>query len=63
MSSQLGRPATGSSKKDIRLQLRLNKEEIARIDNCAKILKTSRTDVVNKGVRILESQLVPDEKE
>lgn len=61
MSPKTGRPVKGTSKRDKSLQLRMSKEELARLDYCAKTLEISRTDVVNKGILLVKKEL--DEKE
>ena len=57
LSPRTGRPIKGETKKELRLQLRLNQEEMDRIDKCAIRLGITRTDVVNKGIRLVEAQL------
>lgn len=57
MSPRTGRPIKGESKRDKSLQLRMSGEELRLLDECAKRLNTSRTDVVNKGVRLVKSEL------
>lgn len=57
---KMGRPISGESRKDLRLNLRLSKEEMALIDECADKLKETRIGVVMKGVRLVKKEL--DEK-
>lgn len=61
MSPRTGRPIKGETRKDLRLQLRLNQEEMALIDECAKRTESTRTEVVMKGIKLVKQQL--DEKE
>lgn len=60
MSPKTGRPVKGTSKRDKSLQLRMSKDELDRLDYCAKKLEVSRTDVVNKGILLVKKEL--DEK-
>lgn len=57
MSPRTGRPIKGSSKRDKSLQLRMSAEELELLDECAKRLDTTRTEVVNKGIRLVKNQL------
>lgn len=57
MSPRTGRPIKGASKRDKSLQLRMSSEELDLLDECAKQLNISRTDVVNKGIRLVKADL------
>ena len=57
MSPRTGRPIKGNSKRDKSLQLRMSAEELELLDECAKRLDTTRTEVVNKGIRLVKNQL------
>lgn len=57
MSPRTGRPIKGTSKRDKSLQLRMSEEELELLDECAKKLDASRTDVVNKGIRLVKAEL------
>ena len=57
MSPRTGRPVKGTSKRDKSLQLRMSKEELDCLDDCAKKLKVSRTDVVNQGILLVKKEL------
>lgn len=57
MTAKIGRPIQGSSKKTLRLQLRLNAEEMELIDECAARIDGTRADVVNTGVKLLKKEL------
>lgn len=57
MSPRTGRPIKGNSKRDKSLQLRMSAEELELLDECAKRLDTTRTEVVNKGIRLVKDQL------
>lgn len=57
MPPKMGRPLSGESRKDLRLSLRLSKEEMSLIDECADKLKETRIGVVMKGVRLVKKEL------
>ncbi len=57
MSPKTGRPIKGASKRDKNLQIRINTEELALLDECAQLLDISRTDVINKGIRLVKKEL------
>lgn len=57
MSPRTGRPIKGTSKRDKSLQLRMNQEELDLLDECADRLGESRTDVVNRGIRLVKEDL------
>lgn len=45
------------SKRDKSLQLRMSEEELHLLDKCSKRLNISRTDVVNKGIKLVKKEL------
>ena len=57
MSPKTGRPIKGASKRDKNLQIRINTEELALLDECAQLLDISRTDVINKGIGLVKKEL------
>ena len=57
MSPKMGRPIKGESPRDKSLQLRMSQKELDLLDECAKKLSISRTDVVNKGIRLVKDEL------
>jgi Fe-S cluster assembly ATPase SufC len=57
MPPRTGRPIKGESKRDKSLQLRMSEQELNLLDECAARLKASRTDVVNKGIQLVKSEL------
>lgn len=57
MTPKTGRPIKGASKRDKSLQLRMSTEELQLLDECAIQLEISRTDVVNKGIRLVKNEL------
>ena len=52
-----GRPIKGTSKRDKSLQLRMSREELELLDECSKRLEMTRTDVVNKGIKLVKKEL------
>lgn len=56
MSPRTGRPKSNNPK-NVRLELRLTKEEANLIQECADRLNTSRTEVINRGVKKIKSEL------
>lgn len=57
MSPRTGRPIKGETRKEMRLQLRLNQEEMALIDECAERMAVTRTEVVMNGVKLVKRKL------
>lgn len=57
MSPRTGRPIEGRERKDIKLQIRVDKPTIEEIDEMAIKLKTTRTGVVMKGIELLKEHL------
>lgn len=57
MSPRTGRPIEGRERKDIKLQIRVDKPTIEEIDKMAEELKTTRTGVVMKGIELLREYL------
>lgn len=57
MSPKTGRPLKGTSKRDKYLQIRMTAEELGLLDECAEQLQSTRTEVVNKGIRLVKSEL------
>lgn len=50
-----GRPTT--NKKTERLEIRLAPNELALMQECADELKISKTDVINKGVKLVKAEI------
>ena len=57
MLPKTGRPIKGDSRRDKSLQLRMSREELELLDECAQKLQVSRTDVVNKGILLVKKNL------
>lgn len=57
MSPKTGRPLKGNSKRDKNLQIRMTTEELELLDECVEQLHSTRTDVVNMGIRLVKNDL------
>ena len=55
MSPRTGRPT--ANKKTERLEIRLTPDELELMEECSKILKTSKTDVITKGVKLVKAEI------
>ena len=53
--SPKGRPTT--NKKTERLEIRLAPNELALMQECADKLKISKTEVINKGVKLVKAEI------
>ena len=49
MSPKTGRPPK-ENPKDIRIQIRLDKDDIEKLDECVERDKSSRSEVIRKGI-------------
>lgn len=56
MSPRTGRPKSDNPK-NARLEIRLTQHEADRLKKCADTLKVSRTEVLIKGLELVESEL------
>lgn len=57
MPQKLGRPIKGAAKRDRSLQLRMSSDELSLLDECSTRLNLSRTDTINKGIRLVKIEL------
>ena len=57
MSPKTGRPIEGQARKDIKLQIRVDKPTLDSIDDLAKKLGTTRTGVMMKGIELVRNSL------
>ena len=55
MSPRTGRPT--DSKKDIKLQIRVDKKTLDELDDCAKKKQTSRSEIVREGIRLVKTDI------
>lgn len=53
--SPKGRPTT--NKKTERLEIRLAPDELALMQECADKLKVSKTEVINRGVKLVKEEI------
>ena len=53
--SPKGRPTT--DKKTERLEIRLTQDEAELIEECSEALNVSRTEVINKGVKLVKAEI------
>lgn len=56
MSPKLGQKIKDNPK-NVRLDLRLTKQEAEDLQYCAEKLETSRTDVINRGVQKIKKEI------
>lgn len=57
MSPRTGRPIEGEARKDIKLQIRVDRPTLDCIDELAVKLDTTRTGVVMKGIELVRDSL------
>ncbi len=55
MSPRTGRPT--SNKKTERLEIRMTKDELKDLQDCSERMKISKTEVINKGVHLVNAEL------
>lgn len=58
MSPRTGRPTL--NKKTERLEIRLTKDELDMMNDCADKMQTSKTEVIMRGIQLVRNEL--DEK-
>ena len=56
MSPRTGRPKSDNPKSE-RIEIRMTKEELGRLNACAKQLEVSKTDVLMKGLALVEKEI------
>lgn len=56
MSPRTGRPHKDNPK-DTRIQIRLDKDTLEKLDRCAEEKQTTRSDVIREGIGLVEEQL------
>lgn len=54
--SPAGRPKI-ENPKNIRLEIRLTKQENQLLEECAERMNTTKTEVINKGVKLVKDEL------
>lgn len=55
MSPKTGRPKSNNPK-DTRIQIRLDKETISKLDGCAKNAQTTRSEIIRRGIDLVEQE-------
>ena len=58
MSPKIGRPPKGESSKNVSLQLRITEKTAQELKECSEALKVSRTEVIEKGIEKIHSEVV-----
>ena len=56
MPNKKGRPRI-ENPKNVRLEIRLTQNQAETLAECAKRLRISRTDVINKGISLVKAEL------
>lgn len=56
-SEKGGRPFDGETRKDITIRLRMEPSEVQYLDECAKLLNTTRSGAIREGLRLLKGKL------
>lgn len=56
MSPRTGRPHKGNPK-DTRIQIRLDKETLEKLDKCAEKKNTTRSGVIREGIDLVNEEL------
>lgn len=54
---KMGRPIKGKEPRDRQITLRLSESEMDLLEKCSKIKNIPRTDVIVKGLKLLEGKL------
>lgn len=57
MSPRTGRPPKGEESRTEKINLRISKSEVQKIQDCAKQLGVSRTDAIMQGIDLLRGEL------
>lgn len=56
MSAKMGRPKSDNPK-NIRLEIRLDKDTNEKLENCSNELNLTKTDVIKKGIDLVEKSI------
>lgn len=57
MSPRTGRPPKGKESRTEKINIRVSKSEVKKIQDCADIMETTRTDAIMCGIDLLKSKL------
>lgn len=55
MSPRTGRPT--NNPKTVRLEIRMTKDESRLLEACAKEMNATKTDVIKRGIELVENEL------
>lgn len=55
-----GRPPKGEKSKNVSLQLRITEKIAQELKECSEILNISRTEVIEKGIEKIHSEVVKE---
>ena len=56
LSPRTGRPVVGEAK-DVRLYIRISKEDDKKLDECANKLNTNKSDIIRRGITEIHEKL------
>ncbi len=56
MTPRTGRPLS-ENPKNTRIQIRLDKQVLEKLDKCAAIRETSRSDIIRQGIDLVHEKL------
>lgn len=62
MSPRTGRPPKQGKPKEVSLQMRITKETASKLQKCADELSVSRTEVIEKGIDLVDEQIRREKK-
>lgn len=62
MSPRTGRPPKLGKTKEVSLQMRITKETADKLQKCADELAISRTEVIEKGIDLVDEQIKRQKK-
>lgn len=54
--ARMGRPKSVNPQ-NVRLEIRLTQDEAERLQRCAATLDTTRTDVLKRGIKLIEDEI------
>ena len=54
--ARMGRPKSVNPQ-NVRLEIRLTQDEAERLQRCADALGTTRTDVLRRGIKLIEAEI------
>ena len=57
MSPRTGRPLKGETRRDNRIAINLDEEELTILDECVEKTSSTRTDVIVRGIRLVKQEV------